>query len=169
MAVELTAGRAEEKFRGFTQFADHLMRDAVDDGSGMGADTMRSLVPVGRTGTLRNAVFSNTLTIAPHHYRGVTGVDPAVKQGVMVDQGTGIDGPKNSPVFPKTRLVMKFKSYYSTAKGQSVYRPVVKFHPSTKIQQSKGYQLKTFEAMNVWTEVRVASITGRVAAYFAAQ
>lgn len=163
MPIIVTTTLDSEKFRNFPDWADRQMRDAVRDGVGVGHRLMQSLVPQ-KSGDLLSAVYQNGPTVvSTSRYKGAVGVDLALApHAIYVDQGTGIDGPRKSPVYSSGKTMKFFGERTKTI----VYRRKVKFVPSPKIESSKNFQRKTYDTMAVWASIRTTEIAAKTAAYF---
>lgn len=88
---------------------DFLIRDTLDDIKNVLAGVARSQVPVD-TGELRATAIGEfgPRKIAPGYWRAGVGLKKDPKYGIFVHDGTGIYGPRKSPIVPRTAPYLKF-------------------------------------------------------------
>lgn len=172
MLTVIATNTSSKRLAQFPTYANLLLHDTVDDALDYGHDYMTSIVPRGTTSRLANSIKrSGPIVAAPGHFIGTVSVDPSIAPHAdKVDRGTGVDGPYRQPVTifgarqrNGRRHVMRFVKQGEEPR----YRTTVKARPSTKIERSKNFSGRTFDAMTDWLRVRTTVLTARLAIYFA--
>jgi len=91
---------------------------ALDQATNIAKNEVQVLMtPNVKTGEMRNSVIVTKLGPKKAH------IGSSVDHTLYVDQGTGIHGPNNSPIVPKTAKLMKWLPVTATGKpgGSAIY------------------------------------------------
>lgn len=156
-------------FRRYPAHVDRLLHGVVREGTQVGYDTMRELVP-SASGKLRGAVGKTGPTVIdPGHFEGVVVVDPLVApHAEAVDKGTGVDGPFKTPVsrVGPSQTGRPLTMQLPPKGGYPIYHRVVKARPSSKIERGKNFSGRTYEVVRDWARLRTGILQGQLALHF---
>jgi len=97
----------DETIGGFK--VDALIKDTLTDIKDVLANVVRTRIPVD-SGELRATAIGEfgPRKIAPGYWRAGVGLKKHPRYGIFVHDGTGIYGPRKSPIVPRTAPYLKF-------------------------------------------------------------